>query len=197
MQTNSQFQNYNQRRPFDLDNVGLGWINTLLFQLIIKPISKHLFQDTEINGALDWRQGYVNSYVSKKFQSNPSQQRQHSGLVPHTDDSEVTLNLCLGDHDFVGGKVRFSGLRGTRQEGIVLGEFEPKVGTAILHAGRHLHEVTEVEYGNRFAYIVWARSWGGIRSFTCPCCWLTRRGGSSSSGRRGRERGCICAPQWN
>lgn len=180
-----------RQRPIDLDTVGLGWINSLLFQLIIRPISRHLFTETEIQGELDWRQGYVASYAPK---SNKKKTPANSRLVPHTDDSEVTLNLCLGDF-FTGGNVKFSGLRGTRDEGIVLGEFEPVVGTALLHAGRHLHEVTEVMSGNRFVLIVWARSWGGIRASTCPCCWLNRRT-FDDNGDEGR-RGCICRQKWN
>ena len=171
------------RRPVDLDTVGLGWINNLLFHLIIRPLSQHLFIETEEFQDLDWRQGYIAGYsVNPSAPAATPRQR----LVPHTDDSEVTLNIGLGD-EFEGGILQFRGLRGTDEEGNLLGEFRPQLGTALLHAGRHLHEVTPVTSGDRYAFIIWARSWKSLRNNTCPCCWLNRRQGPT----------CVCGPRWN
>ena len=76
------------RRPVDLDTVGLGWINDLLFHLIIRPLSQHLFAETEQFQDLDWRQGYIAGYsVNPSAPAATPRQR----LVSHTDDSEVTL----------------------------------------------------------------------------------------------------------
>eukprot|EP00563_Minutocellus_polymorphus_P016659 CAMPEP_0181051584 /NCGR_PEP_ID=MMETSP1070-20121207/17133_1 /TAXON_ID=265543 /ORGANISM="Minutocellus polymorphus, Strain NH13" /LENGTH=384 /DNA_ID=CAMNT_0023130617 /DNA_START=141 /DNA_END=1291 /DNA_ORIENTATION=+ len=161
------------RRPVDLDTIGLGWINTLLFHLVIRPISQQLFAETEEFEDLDWRQGYIAGYsVNPSAPAATPRQR----LVSHTDDSEVTLNIGLGE-DFEGGALQFRGLRGTDEEGQLIGEFQPQLGTALLHAGRHLHEVTPVTSGNRYAFIIWARSWKSLRANTCPCCWLNRRQG--------------------
>ena len=166
-------------RHIDLDTIGLGWITDLLFHMFILPISLHLFAATErlANhvgsvgdaqpefGILDWRQGYVAGYSADPKASKGAQR---TFLVPHTDDSEVTLNCCLGDN-FEGGSVEFYGLRGTNKEGMLIGRVErPNVGTALLHSGRHLHSVTNVLSGDRYAFIIWARSWGGLRSSTCP-----------------------------
>ena len=172
------------KRIVDLDTIGLSWINDLIFHLIIRPISQHLFWDTESMGDLDWRQGYVAGYSS---QPSADKGAQRERLVSHTDDSEVTFNLCLGDEMFDGGLLNFRGLRGTEKEGQLVGEFQPILGTALLHAGRHLHEVTQVTAGNRYAYIIWTRSWKGVRSETCPCCWMNRRQGLR----------CICGKAWN
>ena len=132
---------------------------------------------------LDWRQGYIAGYsVDPAAVRGAPRQR----LVSHTDDSEVTLNLCIGD-EFEGGALQFRGLRGTDEEGELLGEFQPQLGTALIHAGRHLHEVTQVESGDRYAFIIWARSWKGVRAQSCPCCWLNRRD----------DTRCICGPSWN
>ena len=78
-------------------------------------------------------------------------------------------------------------MRGTPEEGQLLGDFQPQQGLALIHAGRHFHDVTQVTSGDRFAYIIWARSWGGIRSQKCPCCWLNRREGTD----------CVCGSRWN
>lgn len=173
------------RRPVDLDTVGLGWVNDLLFHLVMRPISRLLFKDSEALDELDWRQGYVAGYsVTPSSQTGTTRHR----LVAHTDDSEVTMNLCIGDQ-FDGGALQFRGLRGTKDAdaGHLIGDFQPQLGKALLHAGRHLHEVTQVTSGDRYAYIIWARSWRGSRAQTCPCCWLNRREGNP----------CICGPRWN
>jgi len=181
-------------RPVDLDVIGLPWINNLLFHLIIRPLSRHLFQNTETMDDLDWRHGYIVGYNANP---NPKgvEGTQRQRLVPHTDDSEVTLNIGMGD-DFEGGDLAFWGLRNSKDEGNFVGQFHPVIGTALLHAGRHLHEVKEVTGGNRYAYILWARSWKGVRSKTCPCCWLSRRQQSSTSNRSYRNS-CICGATWN
>lgn len=171
-------------RPLDMDSIGASWLNNLIFHLIICPISKHLFYTTESLGDLDWRQGYIAGYSS---------QIQRTKLVPHTDDSEVTLNIGMGDADFEGGDLVFWGLRGTKTEGRRGGDIHPQVGKAIIHSGRHLHEVSEVTDGERFVFIIWARSWSGIRKVTCPCCWLHRR----QNNEKDSKPTCICSPTWN
>ncbi len=187
------------RRPIDFDTVGLSWISDMLLHCFITPISRHLFATTEqllpddgtshdisnsTKNILNWRQGYVAGYAANPQGANAATRHR---LVPHSDDSEVTLNCCLGEDDFVGGSVQFYGLRGTQDEGKLLGEVErPDVGKAIIHAGRHVHAVTDVTAGNRYALIVWTRSWG-MRRLTCPCCHLNRR----------TDTRCICDKRWN
>lgn len=169
------------RRPIDLDTIGLGWVSDLIFYVVMKPIAAQLFQVTETGGPLDWRQAYVAGYAAQPSEGRPREQ-----LVTHTDDSEVTMNICLSD-DFTGGKVEFRGLRGTPNEGELVDSYEPVLGRSIMHAGRHFHDVTPVESGERFVLILWARSWTGVRSKHCPCCWLNRRDGED----------CICGTGWN
>jgi hypothetical protein len=185
------------RRPIDLDTIGLGWISDLIFHMFIHPISRHLFATTEklvdysdaVNDTgvesqvLDWRHGYVAGYSTNPMGSKGAQR---NFLVPHTDDSEVTLNCCLGEETFKGGNVEFFGLRGTPEVGMLVGTVFPQVGTAVLHSGRHLHSVSNVLSGDRYALIIWSRSWG-LRSIACPCCWMNRRHDST----------CICGKRWN
>jgi len=175
------------QRTRNLDNIGLSWLNDLLFQLIVRPISRQLYQEAEMggtNGDLDWRHGYITAYSA-----DPDIEKPRQRLVPHTDDSEVTLNVCIGGN-FEGGQLVFRGLRGTVRPGEVVGGYTPERGRALLHAGRQFHEVTEVTSGDRFALIMWTRSWGGIRSKTCPCCWMNRR-------QEDRVSSCICGDRWN
>ncbi len=179
------------RRPIDMDSIGASWVNDLLFHLVIRPLSKELFQNTEKFKDLDWRQGYIAGYSN---QPSEKKNAQRNRLIPHTDDSEVTLNVGFGDEDFIGGDLRFWNLRGTTEEGKHVGDFHPKMGHALLHSGRHLHEVIEVESGDRYAFIIWARSWGSTRATTCPCCWVNRRQEGSIQKVKNR---CISSAQYN
>lgn len=132
-----------------------------------------------------------------------------SALVPHTDDSEVTLNVCLGTQSqrqcsvslhalpagagrrFAGGQLVMRGLRGEPHEvpapcarpararmsvadtcaqpqGEHEARLQPRPGHAVLHLGQHLHEVTPVTRGQRFALIMWCRS-SAFRSKWASC----------------------------
>lgn len=184
LEENTEFSWLTRGSIRDLDNLGLQWLNSLLLHLVVGPITEHLYKETETGGGeLDWRQGYIAAYSAEPTDTKPRQR-----LVPHTDDSEVTLNVCIGEQ-FNGGLLQFWGLRGTSEAGKLVGDYHPIIGRALLHSGRHLHEVTEVTSGNRFAYILWARSWSGVRAETCPCCWLNRRDNEKSS--------CVCGRKWN
>jgi hypothetical protein len=80
----------------------------------------------------------------------------------HVDDSEVTLNLCLGD-DFSGAELVLLGRRcdAHRQTPVLPGEtleIEHEPGRAVLHAGRHRHRVDPIRRGVRRNLIAWLRS---------------------------------------
>ena len=169
------------RRPFDLDSIGLSWLNDLLLHLVMRPIARHLFQSTEYFGELDWRHGFIAGYSARPQVGTPRER-----LVAHTDDSEITLNVGLGNV-FDGGHVEFRGLRRSTDQEQVFGAIPPRPGVALLHVGRHLHGVTQVTKGDRFALVVWARSWQGVRAQACPCCWLNRR----------MDQSCVCGSKWN
>jgi hypothetical protein len=183
-------------RTVDLDVIGLGWINDMVFNMFIRPMTIHLFAKSEQlestdsssssskTAVLDWRHGYVAGYSAAPAGMKGATRQK---LVSHTDDSEVTLNCCLGQ-DYIGGHVEFYGLRGSEEEGQLVGTVKrPDVGTALLHSGRHLHSVSTVTKGDRYALIIWSRSWGNLRRASCPCCYLNRR----------QDKSCICARRWN
>ena len=167
---------------FDFDLVGFKWLNDLLLHLVLRPVARQLYEDSEgLLEDLDWRHGYIAGYSVSPTEGKPRER-----LVTHTDDSDVTMNIGLGDK-YEGGLIEFRGLRNTPEEGQLQGTFEPEIGVAVVHAGRHFHDVTQVESGDRYNYIMWARSWSGIRSERCPCCWLNRRDDNT----------CVCGPRWN
>merc|ERR1712176_1217079 len=104
------------------------------------------------------------------------------GLRLHTDDSEITLNVCVDDA-FEGGQLRVFNVRGKEYVGSdnahlrdasdLETRIQPRKGYAVLHRGRQFHSVSEVVSGRRVALIVWFRSLKGLRREVCPCCWLT------------------------
>lgn len=126
--------------------------------------------------------------LSSSSSSSPSSLRPllvRDALVFHTDDSEVTLNLSLG-REFEGGELVLRGLRNGRGEGKEEARIKPRPGRAVLHLGQHLHEVTKVLAGERYALIMWARN-EGYRETVCPCCLIARRDSA----------GCVCGSALN
>jgi len=80
----------------------------------------------------------------------------------HVDDSEVTLNLCLGE-EFSGAELVLLGARCDvhRQTPVAdseVIEIEHQPGLAVLHAGRQRHRVDPILRGRRRNLIAWLRS---------------------------------------
>jgi hypothetical protein len=198
-----QHQGFN-RRHVPLASAGLDVVQDTLLK-VCAPLAAALFPSVAADqlgaSSLNYRQvpsppapcfsafcaryAYIVGYSSKGAISaaGSSSLLSRVSLVPHTDDSEVTLNVGLG-RQFEGGALRLRGLRCAAGEGRVQSDIMPRAGCAVLHLGQHLHEVTPVTAGERYALIMWMRS-QAYRAATCPCCVTFRR-----------ER-CICAPSWN
>lgn len=121
----------------------------------------------------------------------PSKNVTRNALIPHTDDAEVTLNVCLAD-GFTGGALRF---HGKRDDSRVFGpseipephqfDYVHTLGRALFHLGAHFHEVRDVSDGHRHVLICWFKSWAAYRASHCPCCLKFRRDV------------CVCSPSWN
>lgn len=184
-----------RRGVLDLDHMGYGWLADLLLSCVARPLSGVLLAE-ECRGALDWRQGYVAGYSAAPGGGGAAGAHR-TFLVPHSDDSDITLSIGLmGAASFEGGEVVLRGLRGSREEqrGEVTGVVYPgeRPGRCLMHAGRLIHEVQEVTGGGpRYQLILWTRARGGIRKELCPCCWINRR----QDGKMPRD--CICGPRWN
>lgn len=80
----------------------------------------------------------------------------------HVDQSDVTLNLCLGG-DFEGGELYFRGRRcalhldtpSAPEEDF---DYDHVPGVALLHAGKHRHGAHPITAGERCNLIVWCMS---------------------------------------
>ncbi len=142
----------NSMHDHGVDLVPLGFgprLDALLLRL--QPLLARLYP--HFDGAhLDAHHSYLVEYGRDLDES----------LAWHADDSEVTLNLCLGE-EFSGAELTFLGLRcrehmqtRPKPEEVLSIEHEP--GTLILHAGLHRHRVEPIVSGTRRNLIVWARS---------------------------------------
>ncbi|KAG6753874.1 hypothetical protein POTOM_041876 [Populus tomentosa] len=150
-----------------LDDFGLETMLDKLMNGFIRPISKgdtyvlipdklhHMFPGIffrEVGGAnLDSHHGFVVEY-GKDWDVD---------LGFHVDDSEVTLNVCLGKQ-FSGGELFFRGTRcdkhvntGSKPEEIF--DYSHVPGRAVLHLGRHRHGVRATTSGHRINLLLWCR----------------------------------------
>ncbi|KAL0424693.1 UNVERIFIED_CONTAM: DExH-box ATP-dependent RNA helicase DExH17 [Sesamum radiatum] len=80
----------------------------------------------------------------------------------HVDDSEVTLNVCLGKQ-FSGGELFFRGVRcekhvNTETQSEEIFDYSHVPGRAVLHRGRHRHGARATTSGNRINLLLWCRS---------------------------------------
>ncbi|XP_057446978.1 2-oxoglutarate and iron-dependent oxygenase domain-containing protein CP2 isoform X1 [Lotus japonicus] len=134
-----------------LDDFGLETMLDRLMDGFIRPLSKVLF--AEVGGAtLDSHHGFVVEYGNDR----------DVDLGFHVDDSEVTLNVCLGK-EFSGGELFFRGTRcekhvntGTQSEEYF--DYSHVPGRAVLHRGRHRHGARATTSGHRVNLLLWCRS---------------------------------------
>jgi hypothetical protein len=150
------------QRPNSMNNYGAilddfgfdSFLNHLITEYIT-PLSTLLFNDVG-GDSLDEHHGFVVEYKMGKDES----------LNLHSDDSDVTFNVCLG-REFTGGKIYFNGLlcrmcqqslysSFSSRQGYV--EITHKVGRALLHRGQHRHGANEITSGERYNLILWCRS---------------------------------------
>jgi hypothetical protein len=136
---------------FTLAPLGYGPLMDDLVRRLVAPLAAQLFAPF-VGAGIDEHHAYVVDYAADADEE----------LGFHVDDSEVTLNLCLGE-SFSGAELVMLGLRcdAHRQTPVLPGEsleIEHEVGTAILHAGRHRHRVEPIRGGRRRNLIVWCRS---------------------------------------
>ncbi|KAG9155060.1 hypothetical protein Leryth_011046 [Lithospermum erythrorhizon] len=134
-----------------LDDFGLESMLDKLMDDFIRPISKIFF--SEVGGAtLDSHHGFVVEYGTDR----------DIDLGFHVDDSEVTLNICLGKQ-FTGGELFFRGVRCEKHVNTETQSEEPMdyvhiPGRAVLHRGRHRHGARATTGGHRINLLLWCRS---------------------------------------
>ncbi|XP_022716472.1 uncharacterized PKHD-type hydroxylase At1g22950-like isoform X1 [Durio zibethinus] len=134
-----------------LDDFGLETMLDKLMEDFIRPISKVFFSDVG-GSTLDSHHGFVVEYgIDRDVE-----------LGFHVDDSEVTLNVCLGKQ-FSGGELFFRGVRcdkhvNTETQSDEILDYSHVPGRAVLHRGRHRHGARATTSGHRVNLLLWCRS---------------------------------------
>eukprot|EP01090_Pellita_catalonica_P013538 TRINITY_DN3245_c0_g1_i1.p1 TRINITY_DN3245_c0_g1~~TRINITY_DN3245_c0_g1_i1.p1 ORF type:complete len:460 (-),score=66.63 TRINITY_DN3245_c0_g1_i1:947-2326(-) len=106
----------------------------------------------------DFAGGRIDDLHAFSVEYQPEQQKK---LDKHIDQSEVTINVCLGEagEEFEGGDLVFEGLRGDgASEDIENVVYRHEKGRAVIHAGQHWHRALGLESGHRTNLIVWYSS---------------------------------------
>ncbi|ESW32484.1 hypothetical protein PHAVU_002G326100 [Phaseolus vulgaris] len=133
-----------------LDDFGFQTMFDKLMEGFICPLSKVLF--AKVGGStLDFHHGFVVEYGIDK----------DVDLGFHVDDSEVTLNVCLGKQ-FSGGELFFRGIRcekhmHTKSHPEENFDYFHIPGQAVLHHGRHRHGARATTWGHRVNLILWCK----------------------------------------
>ncbi|CAI9785407.1 unnamed protein product [Fraxinus pennsylvanica] len=134
-----------------LDDFGMETMLDKFMEEFIRPISKVFFP--EVGGStLDAHHGFVVEYGMDR----------DLDLGFHVDDSEVTLNVCLGKQ-FSGGELFFRGVRcekhvNTETQSEEIFDYPHLPGRAVLHRGRHRHGARATTSGNRINLLLWCKS---------------------------------------
>lgn len=134
-----------------LDDFGFEPCLEQMVSQVMNVISSVLFP--HIGPTLDHHHGFLVEYEMGKDQE----------LSLHVDDSDVTLNVCLGE-DFSNGELLFEGVRCNHHQSTthpLPGEqcvIEHKLGQACVHVGRHRHSAMPISRGKRCNLILWCRS---------------------------------------
>mmetsp|Transcript_141469 Transcript_141469/g.257107 ORF Transcript_141469/g.257107 Transcript_141469/m.257107 type:complete len:515 (+) Transcript_141469:50-1594(+) len=139
------------RRPNSMNNYGIilneiglePMINEL--QQMLQPIGELLFAGP--GSAWDGHHCFIVRYRSGE----------DLGLDMHTDDSDVTFNVCLGV-DFTGATLEFCGHMGAPNHRKHTYTYRHVKGSCVCHLGRKRHGAEDIESGERLNLILWNHS---------------------------------------
>jgi hypothetical protein len=126
-------------------------IENELGQFVHKRLLPNLSDEEQSNKTYDLEMIVFHDGISTFFDNNTLSlapntwdvQGSHRALPEHKDMCDLTINICLGSHEFSGGQIEFCG----NPETMV---YQHKKGHAVIHSGEELHRVTPTLQGDRF-----------------------------------------------
>jgi len=151
------------KRPNSMNNYGL-----IINHIGLEPSLKWLQENYlwEVARAL-----FRNSAITSKFDSHHSfivhyEPGKDLGLDMHTDDSDITFNVCLGK-EFQGAALNFCGVLGQSDHRQFKTAYYHVKGNCIVHLGTQRHGACEITTGERLNLIIWNKNhtWGESRDF--------------------------------
>lgn len=126
-----------------VNSIGMRAAITWLQTRVLHPIAAHLYP-VEAEGGFDGHHSFMVQYRAD----------QDLGLDMHTDDSDVTFNICLG-REFTGASLTICGdSRQPRHRQFYLA-YRHERGRALVHLGSRRHGADDIETGERNSLIVW------------------------------------------
>jgi len=133
-----------------LDDFGFKEVLHELTLAVANPLSERLFP--HIGNTLDNHHGFMVEYAMNKDLE----------LDFHVDESDVTLNICLGK-EFKNGELFFGGVRCAKHQQVFptkeeQGLVQHKPGTVLVHLGKHRHAAKPITEGHRLNLILWNKS---------------------------------------
>jgi len=140
-----------------LDEIGMTPFLAKLRDAYVSPFARLLYPEAS-GDSLDHHHGFIVQYKIGE----------DLDLDFHYDESEVTLNVCLGKV-FTGGSLYFAGLLEDPSTHDEYFQFQHKLGAGILHIGKHRHGALKIKSGERYNLILWCRS-SKLRSMPCKHC---------------------------
>ncbi len=128
-----------------LNDIGLEPLIDSLVATVFRHIGRVCFPIE--GGSLDRHHTFIVRYSADK----------DAGLDMHTDNSEVTFNVCLG-RDFRAAGLTFCGEMGAPEHRHFSHRHEHSVGNCVVHLGRRRHGADDITEGERVNLIVWCHN---------------------------------------
>jgi len=125
-----------------LNEMGLEALADSLQDIVLAPIAAAVFPKQ--GAALTHHHTFMVSYEPGA----------DLGLDMHTDDSDVTFNVCLGK-EFSGAGLQFCGVLGAPDHRQAKSRYHHKLGRCVVHLGAQRHGADDIESGQRRNLIIW------------------------------------------
>jgi len=140
------------KRPNSMNNYGI-----ILNEIGLEPMIDELQRLLQPLGELFWPDGPGAAWDGQHCFIVRYREGEDLGLDMHTDDSDVTFNVCLG-LDFDGAGLQFCGVMGAANHRKLTYTYKHEKGRCVFHLGRKRHGADDITSGERLNLILWNHS---------------------------------------
>jgi len=140
------------RRPNSMNNYGI-----ILNEIGLEPFIDQLQRSLQPLGELLWPANGGSVWDGHHCFIVRYREGEDLGLDMHTDDSDVTFNVCLG-LEFAGAGLQFCGIMGAGNHRKHTYTYQHVKGTCVCHLGRKRHGADDISTGERLNLILWNHS---------------------------------------
>jgi hypothetical protein len=142
-----------------VNNIGMSHFMDAVQKFITRPLALLLWPSSSSNNGNNSNKiqeaNWLDSHHTFSIRYKPNEDL---GLDMHTDDSEITMNVCLGKPGFQGAGLVFCGGLGESNHRIFKHKYVHKVGKCVMHRGRQRHGADDITSGERVNLVMWSRS---------------------------------------